>query len=97
MKEFRNPVFDLGIISVIIFMVGIFLLSSNTHYGTIVLFIGVGLGVIFTFINIVGIARTHTLKGEKKIFWLMIVVLVPVLGGFIYYIFTRKNEKPSIE
>ncbi|MDQ6755558.1 MAG: PLDc N-terminal domain-containing protein [Bacteroidota bacterium] len=97
MKEFRNPIFDLGIISIIIFLIGIFVLGTNTHYGYIILFTGVGLGIIFTFINIVGVVRTHTLKGERKIFWLMIVLLVPVLGSFIYYIFTKKNEKPMME
>src|SRR5258705_498209 len=96
MKEFRNPVFALGVLSIIIFVIGIFLLSSSTHYGNIVLFTGVIMGTIFTLFNIVSVARTSDVRGEKKIFWLLIVVLVPVLGSFIYYIFTGKNENPTI-
>ncbi len=97
MKEFRNPVFDLGIISMILFVAGVFILNSNPHYGYIILFTGVGLGIIFSLINIILVITTHTIKGERKIFWLMIVLLVPVLGSFIFYIFTRRNEKSAIE
>ena len=93
MKEFRNPVFDLGIISVIFFLIGIFILNTSEHYGYIILFTGVGLGILFTLINVISVAKTTTLRGETKVFWLIIVVLVPILGGFIYYIFTKKNEK----
>ena len=51
MKEFRNPVFDIGVIGAILFVAGVFILNTNQHYGYIVLFTGVGLGVIFTIIN----------------------------------------------
>ena len=97
MKEFRNPVFDLGIISVILFVTGIFILNSNQHYGYIVLFTGVGLGLIFSIINIIEVARSKELKGQKKIAWFIIVTLVPMFGSFIYYIFSRNNEKSSIQ
>ncbi len=97
MKEFRNPVFDLGIISIILFIAGIFILNTNEHYGYIVLFSGVALGVIFTIINIIEIARSKQLKGQKKIIWFIIVTLVPMLGGFMYYIFSRSNERSTIE
>ena len=97
MKEFRNPVFDLGIISIILFIAGIFILNTNQHYGNIVLFTGVALGVLFSIINIIEVARSKELKGQKKILWLVIVFLVPLLGSFMYYIFSRSNERSTIE
>ncbi len=97
MKEFRNPIFDLGIISVILFIAGIFILNTNQHYGYIVLFTGVALGIIFTIINIIEVARSKKLKGQKKIVWFIIVTLVPLFGSFMYYIFSRSNEKNTIE
>lgn len=97
MKEFRNPVFDTGVIGIILFVAGVFVLNTNQHYGYIVLFTGVGLGVIFSIINLIEVARSKKLKGQTKILWLMIVFLLPVLGGFIYYIFSGNNEKRTIE
>lgn len=97
MKEFRNPVFDLGIISVILFIVGIFIFNTNQHYGYIVLFAGVALGAIFTIINMIEVARSKALKGQKKIAWFIVVALVPMIGGFMFYIFSRNNEKSTIK
>jgi hypothetical protein len=97
MKQFRNPVFDLGVIGAILFVTGVFILNTNQHYGYIVLFTGVGLGVIFTIINVIEIARSKKITGQKKMLWLAIVFLVPMLGGFIYYIFSGSNEKSTIE
>ncbi len=97
MKEFRNPVFDIGVFGVILFVAGVFILNTNPHYGYIVLFTGVGLGVIFSIINLIEVARSKKLKGQNKILWLMIVFLLPILGGFIYYIFSGSNEKRTIE
>ncbi|MDQ6756356.1 MAG: PLDc N-terminal domain-containing protein [Bacteroidota bacterium] len=97
MKEFRNPVFDLGVLSVILFLAGIFILNSNQHYGYIVLFIATGMGVLFTLISVIELMRSKTLKGQKKVLWLVIVFLVPLLGSFMYYIFSRSNEKSTIE
>lgn len=97
MKEFRNPVFVIGILGAILFLSGVFILSNSQHYGYIVLFTGVGLGIIFTIINIIEVARSKRLKGQKKILWLIIVFLLPMLGGFMYYIFSGSNEKRTIE
>lgn len=96
MKEFRNPIFDLGVAGVILFVIGIFILNTNPHYGYIIMVSGFVMGILFTLVNIIGVARTKTLKGQMKIFWLIIVVLVPVFGSFIYQIFTRKNERNGI-
>jgi hypothetical protein len=97
MKQFRNPVFDMGLIGAILFLVGVFILSHSTHYGYIVLFTGLGLGVIFSLINLIEVARSKRLKGQKKVLWLVIVFLLPILGGFIYYIFSGSNERTTIE
>jgi len=97
MKEFRNPVFDLGVVSIILFMAGIFILNTSEYYGYIVLFTAVSLGIIFTVINIFQVVRSKTLTGQRKILWIVIVTLVPMLGGFIYYIFSGSNERKTIE
>jgi hypothetical protein len=97
MKEFRNPVFDIGVIGGILFLAGVFILNTNQHYGYIVLFTGVGLAVIFSLITLIEVARSKKLKGQFKILWLMLVFLLPILGGFMYYFFSGSNEKRTIE
>ena len=97
MKQFRNPVFDIGIIGVILFLVGVFILNNSEHYGYIVLFTGVGLAGIFSIITLIEVACSHRLKGQKKILWLMIVFLLPVAGAFIYYIFSGTNKETTID
>jgi NADH:ubiquinone oxidoreductase subunit 6 (subunit J) len=95
-KQFRNPVFDLGVLSVILFLAGVFILNTNGQYGYIILFIATGAAILFTLITIIELLRSKTLKGQKKVLWMMIVFLVPVLGSFMYYIFSSDNEKPTI-
>jgi hypothetical protein len=56
----------MGIIGAILFLSGVFILNNSQHYGYIVLFTGVGLGILFSLINIVEIARSKTLKRQKK-------------------------------
>jgi hypothetical protein len=97
MKEFRNPLFDIGVLGAILFFAGVFILTTNKHYGYIVLFTGLGLGVIFSMVSLIEIARSQRLTGQKKMLWLMIVFLLPIIGSFIYYIFSGSNEKRTIE
>jgi hypothetical protein len=97
MKEFRNPVFDIGILGAILFIVGVIILNTNRHYGYIVLITGLSLGVIFSLINLIEVARSKKLKGQTKVLWLVLVFLLPILGGFMYYIFSGSNEKRTIE
>ncbi len=70
MKEFRNPVFDAGILSLILFIAGIFILNTSEHYGYIILFTGAGLGIIFSLITIVEVALSKLLKGQQKYYGL---------------------------
>lgn len=92
MRQFRNPNFDLGILTIVTFIVGIFVLNTSQHYGSIILYTGTGLGITFSLVTIIEVVRSKKFKGQKKALWLMIVFLVPVLGSFMYYLFTGSNE-----
>jgi Uncharacterized protein conserved in bacteria containing a divergent form of TPR repeats len=97
MKQFRNPVFAIGILGLVIFLAGVFILNNNQHYGYIVLITGIGLAAISSLITLIEVARSHRLKGQKKVIWLVIVFLLPIVGGFMYYIFSGTNEERTID
>jgi len=96
MKEFRNPVFDIGVIGVALFFIGVVFKRTDEHTGNVILWIGIGLCALFSLISLVEVIRSANIKSDKKIFWVMVVFMVPVFGGFIWYIFTRRNESAKL-
>jgi hypothetical protein len=90
-KNTTHPSFIIGAVSFVVFIVGIGLRANGYAGGDFVLLSSILMGALHWIWSIVDVARGHGLNSDSKIFWLILVMLIPPLGGMIYYMMKRKN------
>jgi len=90
-KNTRHPNFILGALSFILLILGVIIRPNNYLIGTIVVLSAVSLGAIHWIWSIITVTTRYDLNPDSRIFWLILVVLIPPLGGMIYYLMKRKN------
>ena len=93
MKSFKNPVFLFGIVATIVIIVGMLISSPEYKTNNNVFYVGVGMLGLFWFCSMIQVAITNELQGYQKMFWLIIVISVPVLGGFVYQVMHQQKNK----
>jgi len=99
MKNFSLLI--LLIISFILFFIGISIPGRGTTLHVIFVVAGVALGFIFYVLSFRQVVKTSSLSGGRRIFWIVAIVCVPMIGNLIYIIIhdadTRKQiPKPEI-
>jgi len=93
MKNLSKPIFIFGCISVLISLVGFVMQRAQNPAGIYIYYIGLVGGAIFWVWNIIHVAANSELRGYQKMFWLIIVISVPVMGGFIYLLMHQRNNR----
>jgi hypothetical protein len=86
--------------SAIFFFVGISIPGQRSFLHVSFVITGVALGFIFYLITFRHVLKTPTLDSGKRIFWIVAIVCVPMIGNLIYvllqYAFTKKQiPKPQ--
>lgn len=89
------------IISFVLFMIGIFIPGRGEPLHIIFVVAGVTLGFAFYLLTFRDVLTTSSLSGGRRIFWIVAIVCVPMIGNLIYIIlqdaFTRKQiPKPQL-
>jgi hypothetical protein len=90
-KNTKHPVFIIGCISFVLFLLGIILRANNYVFGDKIILSAVVLGAIHWIWSMIDVISGYDLNPASKSFWLIIVMLIPPLGGMIYYMMKRKN------
>jgi hypothetical protein len=90
-KNTRHPAFIIGGVSFVLFLLGVILRGNNYTIGNKVIFAAMVLGAIHWIWAIINVITGYDLNPESKSFWLILVMLIPPLGGMIYYMMRRKN------
>jgi len=90
-KNTRHPSFIIGAMSFILFILGIVLRANNFVGGDKIILGAIVLGAIHWIWSLIDVIMGYDLNSNSKSFWLIIVMLVPPLGGMIYYMMKRKN------
>jgi len=90
-KNITHPAFIIGALSFILFIPGIALRANNFVFGDKIVLSAIALGAIHWIWSMVDVITGYDLNEESKIFWLIMVMLIPPLGGMIYYMMKRKN------
>jgi len=93
MLNLRKPAFIFNIVGLILFFVGLYLLTEREQTGITLMYIGVGMAAIYWIWSIVDVLSTHDLKPFQKKFWLIIVLLVPAFGGAFYHLMHQRSKK----
>jgi len=97
MSEERSVMKNLSLlillfVSFILFLVGISISGRNTALHIIVVVISVALGFLFYVLTFHQVLK---LRSERRIFWIVAVVCLPMIGNLIYIIvhdaLTRKQ------
>jgi hypothetical protein len=90
-KNTSHPSFIIGAISFLLFLVGVVLRSNSYVLGDRVILAAIVLGAIHWIWSITDVIGGYDLNPDSKSFWLILVMLIPPLGGMIYYMMKRKN------
>lgn len=90
-KNTRHPNFIIGLLSFLLFLLGIVLKANSYSLGNILLVSAIGLGAIHWIWSIIDVSTGYDLQANSKIFWLILVVLIPPVGGMLFYSMKRKN------
>ena len=99
MKNFSLLI--LLIISFILFMVGISIPGRGRPIHVVFVVAGIITGFIFYLLTFRQVLKTPSLNSGRRIFWIVAIVCLPMIGNFIYIIIhdadTRKQiPKPEI-
>jgi hypothetical protein len=93
MKTTSHPNFILGLFSLLLIFVGLGLRANGYRGGDAVFMAAIGLGAIHWIWSIIDVFkhyRTNNDTENKNILWVILVVIVPPVGGLLYYSFSRK-------
>jgi hypothetical protein len=93
MKNIRKPSIILGLIIMVVFFIGFFMLAGENANGNILLYAGMILGAIYWIWSIIAVSATGDLKKYQRTFWLIIVVTVPFFGALLFGILHQTTNK----
>jgi len=93
MINLRKPAFIFSLIGIILFFIGLYMLSENPSTGTTLMYVGVGMAVIYWIWSVIDVLTADDLKPFQKKFWLIIVLIVPAFGGAMYHIMHQRSKK----
>ena len=93
MLNLRKPALIFSLIGLILFFVGLYMLTEREETGTILMYIGIGMAVIYWIWAVIDVLSTRDLKPFQKKFWFIIVLLVPAFGGALYHLMHQRSKK----
>lgn len=92
MANIRHPNFILGIVAMILGMIAIGFRSNREHStGDILAIASAVLAFISWVWAIFEVQTTNTLQGTQRMFWRIIVVAIPFVGGLLYHLLHGKK------
>jgi hypothetical protein len=92
MANIRHPNFIIALVAVFLSILAIgFRANRDNSTGDVLLISAVVLGAVHWIWSIIDVARTDTLEGSQKKFWLIAVICIPLGGMFYYLLHTKRN------
>ena len=89
MKQTTHPNFILGIVAVVLVFVGIGLKFYQYKSGDYVILAAAILGGIHWIWSIIDTFNHQTTASQSRVFWIIMVVALPPIGGLLYYAFSK--------
>jgi hypothetical protein len=93
MRGTSHPNFILGVISFIVLFFGIGLRANGYREGDYVIIASVVMGAIHWIWGIIDVFSHQTAASQSKKFWIILVIAIPAVGSFCYYIMGSKTVK----
>jgi hypothetical protein len=91
MKNTRHPNFILGLISFVLLLFGIGMRANGYQGGDYVLGASILLGGIHWIWSIIDVFKDYKVNSasENRIIWVILVIIVPPVGGLLYYAMSK--------
>jgi len=93
MLNLSKPAFIFNVIGIILFFVGLYMLTENQKTGMTLMYVGLGMAVIYWIWSVIDVLATSDLKPYQKKFWLIIVLIIPAFGGALYHLMHQRRKK----
>jgi hypothetical protein len=93
MLNLRKPAFIFILIGLVVFFLGLYLLTEDQKTGLTLMYVGIGIAVIYWIWSIIDVLSTNDLKPFQKKFWLILVFLVPAFGGALFHVMHQRSKK----
>ena len=90
-KNMSHPNFIIGAFSFLLLLAGVLLSGNNFMFGGYMMAAAFALGFIHWIWSMVNVFTDHNLDKRSKMFWTIMVIILPPLGGMYYYAMKRKN------
>ena len=94
MKNFRLLL--LLIISFVLFIIGILIPGTRSPLHVSLLVAGTTLGFIFYLLTLRQVIKTPSLSSGRRIFWIVAIVCVPMIGNVIYLLIHDADTRKQI-
>ena len=88
-KRTHHPNFILGLSSMLILLIGIVLRYNGFYAGNYIMMGAVAMGAIHWIWSIIDVLAHQSFKSQSKVFWIILVIVIPPVGGLLYYAFSR--------
>ncbi len=87
-----HPNFVVGLLSYLLFLIGVVLQIYNSAIGLQVILTSIILGGIHWVGSLIDVCTDSDLKhdAQSRFLWLSIVVMIPPIAGMMYYMMNRK-------
>lgn len=93
MKNLSRTGFIIGIIGTILIFAGLSMMQKEMPAGEYIMYFGLIVAGIVWVWSVWDVIFAHDMKGFQKMFWLIITVSVPVMGGLLFYLMHQKKGK----
>jgi hypothetical protein len=93
MLNLRKPAFIFSVIAIVLFFLGLYMLTEDQKTGSMLMYIGLGMAAIYWIWSVIDVLTTTDLKPFQKKFWFIIVLLVPAFGGALYHLMHQQRKK----
>jgi 4-hydroxybenzoate polyprenyltransferase len=85
MKQTKHPNFILGIVSLLLLLMGVFMRMNGYRGGDYILIGSIALGGIHWIWSIIDVLRHQNNASQSRVLWAILVIIVPPVGGLLYY------------
>jgi Phospholipase_D-nuclease N-terminal len=87
----HHPSFIIGAISFVLFLGGAVLRADGIVWAFYIVLMAVLFGAVHWVWSLYDVFHNRHFIGESRIFWFIVVLLIPPLGGMLYYLMKKKN------
>ncbi len=86
-----HPSFIIGATSFLLLILGVVFKGNGFRIGNYVILSGIILGGIHWLWSSIDVFTNKNMNSESRMFWMILVMLIPPVGGMVYYMMRSKN------